>query len=386
MRLLLDSLRTRQVRTAGSAAVVSLVVFAVLIVLLLLLLALGQGFQKIPLNRVGVIIDNFGGGVQEQDLLPGYVWVWPIGQNLLIFDPTVQEILLEKTSRQVDRRVEIRAKDQYVTYLDVTILYRLARDAEGRTMAWKLAKALQTQQRAVEVARANADKFMKERLSGLITEDFYNVEQRLTATREALTKLNAEMEQEGLVFLDILVRKIDYHESFEKRLLEKQLIEQEQLLQKSMERVQKEQLNTEKIAKETEAMIKKITQEQGKEVKRIESEKEKRLQEIEGDTNFTTKSLIAEAQLHAAKKTADGQLLVERSRAKGEEAINRAYQKFGGDYLLAKRMLEGIEIGQIEINTNLWNPFDVRQTLEKILGRKLEHAGQESSGTQREGY
>ena len=40
----------------------------------------------------------------------------------------------------------------------------------------------------------------------------------------------------------------------------------------------------------------------------------------------------------------------------------------GGDFLLGKRMIENVEFGEIEINTNLWNPFDIQETLRKILG------------------
>jgi hypothetical protein len=60
--------------------------------------------------------------------------------------------------------------------------------------------------------------------------------------------------------------------------------------------------------------------------------------------------------------------MLAKARATGEEAINKAYQQTGGEYLLGKRMVESVDFGDIVINTNLWNPFDTRETLRKLLG------------------
>lgn len=78
------------------------------------LLLLTTCVSKVPLDRVGVITNNFGGGVEEQDQSAGYVWIWPGMQTLSLWDPTVQVIHLERTARS-DTRVNIRAKDQYTT-------------------------------------------------------------------------------------------------------------------------------------------------------------------------------------------------------------------------------------------------------------------------------
>ena len=50
-----------------------LVLAGVVVLAVLLLLTC---VEKVPLDRVGVITNNFGGGVAEQDQLAGYVWIW----------------------------------------------------------------------------------------------------------------------------------------------------------------------------------------------------------------------------------------------------------------------------------------------------------------------
>ncbi len=342
---------------------------AAVIVFFLLSLCL----RKVPLDKVGVVIDTFGGGVQERDREAGFHWIWPMFQTLVLWDPSAQVIHLEQGDG-TDSRVHIRGKDQYTTHLDMTVVFRIKRNAEGKTSAWFVAKKLGSIEKAREIALRNANKVIWEVMSELATEEFYDTDKRHAHAETAWEKLNKALQEEGLEIVDILVRKIDYDPSFEARLLEKQLLEQDQLLQTSLAKAEKEKQVTEKIQKETEATVKRIAQERDRDVKVILAEKEKKLRQIEGDTQLYTTKIDAEARLELKRKTADGNLLVDRARAKGEEAINKAYQQSGGEYLLGRRILEGIEFGTIEINTNLWNPFDIQDTLRKILGAAADPA------------
>lgn len=323
--------------------------------------------QKVPLHRVGVVIDNFGGGVAQEDRTPGYIWIWPGAQTLTLWDPTIQVIHLD-LGPEGDRRVHIRGKDQYTTHLDMTVLFRISRDAQGATHAWRAAKKLGSMDRLREIVTRNSNKVIWEVMSDLATEDFYNVAVRNAHADRARETLASALEEEGVEVLDVLVRKIDYDASFEARLLEKQLLEQEQLLQSSLAKAEKEKQVTEKIEKETGAMVKKIAEQREKEVKTILAEKEKKLREIEGDVSLYTLQVDSEAERYETEKLSQGRLLMARARAKGEEAINKAYQRSGGEFLLGKKMVEAIEFGDLEINTNLWNPFDTEATLRKLMG------------------
>ena len=332
-----------------------------------LLLAFLFCVQKVPLNKVGVVTDNFGAGVQQVDREPGYLWIWPGMQSLTLWDPTLQVIHLQQ-EKNVDSRVHIRGKDQYTTHLDMTVLYRVRRDADGKTQAWSAAKKFGAMDRLHEIAMRNSTKVIWEVMSDMATEEFYESKMRSRHSERAHQTLNDALREEGVEVLDVLVRKIDYDTNFEARLLEKQLLEQDQLLQSSLAKAEKEKQVTEKIQKETEAAVKRISEEREKEVKTLLAEKEKTLRMTEGDTGLYTTEVLTAADRYMKEKTAEGQLLVDQARAKGEEAINLAYQQVGGDFLLGKRMIENVEFGEIEINTNLWNPFDIQETLRKILG------------------
>ena len=337
------------------------------VISLIVLGLLSLCIQKVPLHRVGVVIDNFGGGVAQEDREPGYIWIWPGAQTLALWDPTIQVIHLD-LGPEGDKRVHIRGKDQYTTELDMTVLFRISRDAEGRTHAWRAAKKLGSMDRLREIVTRNSNKVIWEVMSDLATEDFYDVSVRNAHAQRARDTLAADLEAEGVDVLDVLVRKIDYDASFEARLLEKQLLEQDQLLQSSLAKAEAEKQITEKIEKETGAMVKKISEEREKEVKTIFAEKEKTLREIEGDVSLYTMQISSEAERYETEKVAGGRLLLARARAKGEEAINKAYQQSGGDFLLGKKMVEAIDFGDIEINTNQWNPFDTQSTLRKLVG------------------
>jgi len=341
-------------------------IFGGIFVILLLFIFI-FGYQKVPLDRMGVVTDNFGSGVQQEDREPGYIFILPGFQTLSLWDPTVQVIHLEKSDRS-DTRVHIRGKDQYTTHLDMTVVYRIRRNEMGKTMAWAAAKKLGSMAKLHEIAIRNSNKVIWEVMSDLNTEEFYGTAKRTEHSERAHQVLNGALKEEGLEVLDVMVRKIDYDANFESRLLEKQLLEQDQLLQASLARAEKEKQVTEKIQKETEAAVKRISEERDKDVKTILAEKDKTLRQIEGDTSRYTVEVTSGAQRYLKEKTAEGNLLVDRARAKGEEAINLAYLQAGGEFLLGKKIIESVDFGEIEINTNLWNPFDVQETLLKILG------------------
>ncbi len=349
---------------------------------LLVVVTLLASVQKVPLNHVGIVTDNFGDGVQQTDREPGYHFIIPGVQTMSLWDPTAQVIHLEQVQPTggergfssysgrpgSDTRVHIRGKDQYTTHLDMTVIYRIRRDAAGKTQAWAVAKKLGSMEKLHEIVMRNSTKVIWEVMSDLSTEEFYDTDRRVKHSDKAWKVLDEALTEEGVEVLDVMVRKIDYDANFEARLLEKQLLEQDQLLQSSLAKAEKEKQVTEKIQKETEAMVKQISGEREKEVKTILAEKDKTLRQIEGDTNLYTTGILSGVRRYMTERIAEGDLLVAKARAKGEEAINAAYLQAGGDFLLGKKMIENVEFGQIEINTNQWNPFDIQETLRKILG------------------
>jgi hypothetical protein len=274
--------------------------------------------------------------------------------------------------------VNIRGRDQYTTQLDMTVIFRIRREAETeQTQAWRVARTLGSMEKLRDITLSTSTKIIWEVMSDLATEEFFSTEKRAAHADRARDTLQRTLLENGVQVdvLDVLVRKIDYDQNFESRLLEKQLLEQDQLLQTSLARAEVEKQVTEKIEKETQATVKRITEERQKAVKTLLAEKEKKLRQLEGDTELYTTEVTSGAQRYLKERSADGNLLLDQARAKGEEAINAAYRQAGGDYLLGKKMIENIEFGAIEINTNQWNPFDIEETLRKILGRALDLGG-----------
>lgn len=338
-------------------------------VLILFALFIGMvGYEKVPIDHVGIIVNNYsGGGVVQEDLEPGLVWVWPFFQSLYLLDPTIQVLDLSEGNS-----IQIRDKDQYTTDLDISVIYQIARDDSGATKGWEVARATGRRiEQFHDFARVNSRKIIWETLSDMETEDFFDSTKRVEQSRLAATRLNASLQQQSISVLDVMVRKIVYDPNFESKLLDRQLYRQERSLNEALTEAEKAQATTQKIERETEALVKKITQEREKEILRIQSETEKKIKEIEGETELYTRRVLSEAEAFSTEAISEGQLALDKARAEGEMRINAAYAKQGGEYLIAKKMIEGLELGQITINTNAWNPFDIQETLSKVLGRSV---------------
>ncbi len=167
-------------------------------VLLAALPILSTCVRKIPLDKVGVITNNFGGGVAEHDLDAGYVWLWPGMQTLSLWDPTVQVIHLERTPR-ADTRVNIRGKDQYTTQLDMTVIFRIGREApSGKTLAWRVARTLGSMEKLRDITLSTSNKVIWEVMSDLATEEFYATDKRGEHADRAKTTLQKTLLENGV--------------------------------------------------------------------------------------------------------------------------------------------------------------------------------------------
>lgn len=331
-------------------------------------------FEKVPIDRVGVVINQLAiaGGVEPRDYKPGYVFVAPVVHKLELLDPTYQSLTLGKK--------ELRLKDGFKTVVDLTLVYRI-RPGEANMALQRLGEGANFKTRLFTIS----DKYIWEVMTELATEDFYNSDKRHDQAKIACDLMNVEFENEHLEVADVLIRDITYDEGFENLLKQKQRLDQEKLLFDSQRKLADEKKITELIERETRNMTIRIEQEKQKAIVELIAGTDAAIAKMEADARRDAETLVAQAQSTARKKIAEGDLAKVKARAEGEKAINAAYQEPGGDLYIARQIVQNLSFGEIEINTNQTNPFDVGQMLKMIgvdaTGDAARAAGRPASGS-----
>lgn len=340
----------------------------------LVLLILATCLTKVRLNEVGVKVHMVGGsGIDDEDYGPGYYFLVPGVHKMYRLDPTVQTYQMGGAGG--NQPLKLRARDQYTTQFDITILYRIM-PGKAHVLAQQVGMETDRIERFV---RSRADRALWDVLGRLDTQLFYNVDRRETAREDAKQKLATTLEPNSIELVDILIREIKYDPKFEERLVQKQLLDQNKALNVEKTRLEKELQITESIQRETAAMVKVIDEERIQEVATIVAETDAKIQEIEADADLTAQKLIAEADRHRRTKISEGELAMTQAKAKGEKAINEAYQGIGGQAYITRQMIDAIEFGEIEVNTNKVNPFDVNQIL-RMLGLDPKALNEKTAG------
>ncbi|MCX7012141.1 MAG: SPFH domain-containing protein, partial [Candidatus Sumerlaeota bacterium] len=259
------------------------------------------------------------------------------------------------------------AADQFTIGLDVTLVYSLEQGT-GYKAILKYGEGSGFE----EKMRVNTEKVLTEVLGQLTTEDFFNPDKRSKQARKALDELNRRMQnpdtREYLTAHFLLIRNIAYDPNFEKRLLEKQVYDQQQVLYESQTRREAELEKTQMIEKDTAAKVLAIQEEMKQDIAVLGAQTDAEIARIQADAQYYAETVTAEATRHKREKTALGELEKTFAQARGDQAINAAYSGIGGQLLLVKKMIENVAFGDIEVNTNRTNPFDVNEMLRMLGG------------------
>ncbi len=370
--------------------------FGIVILVIVIAILAAQCFTIIPLDRVGVRSNLLGKGVEEFDIPPGLCLVIPLIHRLDIMDPTLQRLDFRGSSSRQEPEIsgadgnrrglentrdfrqsrrgeslsnatvvdafKLRTKDQYTTSMDITIYFRIRQGS-----AWKVLRQIGPDPASFhERFRQQAEGAMRKVMGELYTEDLYNSDRRQEVVAKTLAELNNSLESSHLEAKDILIRWIVFDPNFEQKLLAKQLLEQQKLLARSQTQREMQKQKTEMIQRETEAMVLAIEKEKEREIAVKTAANEAAIAAIKADAAYESQKLIVEAEKSKRQAIAEGEKLRELARAKGQKAINEALQGKGGQLLLSRQMVENLQLGRIEINTNQFNPFDLRHFLRLI--------------------
>ncbi|MEO0794787.1 MAG: SPFH domain-containing protein [Verrucomicrobiota bacterium] len=345
------------------AMAVIVLVFATFIMFSMFMVKLEPGEVGVRTQQYAILGKK---GVQEKDFGPGWHRNLPLLDNWNIFDSTVQttefttkEERLENRARYSlfrlsastlpphgPERIELKLKDGYTIKLDVTVKYRPKADE-----VHMLYKDFNTEDRYKGIVRDQVQNALRNVFGTMRTEEFYLPEVRREKTEVTYQNLKGELDRNHIELITLLVRDISFDASYERKILDKKLADQDVELNKARAIAEEKKGETNKIAAETEAMVRVIEEQKKAEQLRLKADTDKQVATILAEAEVAVAKASADADLYAKELLARGQLMERQAQAEGERLRANAVKGSGGQNLVALEAVENLNLGEMTIST-----------------------------------
>ncbi len=223
-----------QGRSARGGGLLALVGFAGGIVLFII----SSGILIVQPARAAVIVNVLSGELEEPARAPGTSIILPGLQEYIIYQTDQREYTMSGISRegrlQGDDAVNALTVDGQEIRLDITVLYRISReDVNQIHLNWQ-------SRYESDYIRPTVRAVARDVVSQFEAEAIYGLEREALGGRISET-VRERMATQGLTLTSLLVRQIDFNESFSQSIEEKQIEEQKlQRARTEAERVQTE--------------------------------------------------------------------------------------------------------------------------------------------------
>ena len=316
-------------------------------------------FYKVPANAIGVRT-NTSGGVEMQDYPPGFVLCVPFLHSVRLWDPTWTNVF---------QRMEVRGSDQYKTSVDISVIFRIH---PGK--CHEVSKNFQDYSRIETLVQISLSQFANEILTEMKTEDFYNPNVRKEKTDAVREKMDEQLEKQGLEVKSVMLRNIVYDSNFEDQLLKKQIAGQTLSLEKAKVVQAEGETTTELIEKEAENKVIAINESLEQEVKNLKAINDQTVNKLQQDAQLAAAEVLAKAASNNRINKSKAELARAEATAAGMAALSRVYAKPGANFYFAQKSIQGLHLGNIELNSNTFNPLDTEKLM-KALGVEIKGYG-----------
>lgn len=339
-------------------------------VLVLALLAIGARMMliKIEPGNVGVVNREWTGGFDEEDFGPGYHLDMGPLHTWTVFDTTVQTLhMIERldANQEGTTPLVVKSKDGANVTMELSIKYRIAPGS-----AWRVMKDAGPQQSIdfgyKRLALNRSTRVLQERLGSITTEQFYSPAGRANVQAAMEQDLGDELSELHLELIGLLIRDIQFDETFEDGIKQKALAQEKQNLNIAETLAAEFRGRTDRIKRETEAKVVIIDEERDKELATMTAENDRKVAAIRADFEKRVTEIRSDADLYAARKAADGTLLLKEAEAKGQALKREAVSSAGGAVLVALEMATNLNLGSMLISTQQMNPLDVDSILQSL--------------------
>lgn len=346
----------------ASLAVIAFV--AIVIVLRILVIRIEPG-------EAGVLTRPWTSGLSEEDYEPGYHFDVGPFHEWVTFDTTVQTLQMKRRSRndQEDKWVgplKVKSSEGATVTLDLSIKYRI-KPGEAWRIATKFGPGQTLDSGYKRRFASVAQRVLVESLGTIDTEDFYDPSSRIQ-TRELMENaLRTAAAEDHIELIAILTRDMKFDEGFEQRIREQALAEEQAALNIEETKAEQAKGRTVKIRSETDARVVVIEQTREKEIAVRRAANDREIAKIRADYEKAVTQIESDANLYQAQKKAEGDLLVKEATATGEKLKSQALQGAGGQNVVALKLAENLNLGEMTISTQAINPLDVQAILQ-LLG------------------
>ncbi len=242
------------------------------------------------------------------------------------------------------------------------MIFRIHKDK-----CWEVAGKFQDYARIESRVKTSLSQYANEILTQMKTEDFYNAKIRDERTEQMQKLMDTQLEELGLEIKSVLLRNINYDATYELQLLNKQIAGQERELAVSKTKQTLGETETELIGKQADADVLNIKEGMDQEISNLKAEMEQTSNKISQDAQLKAEAITAIAKSEKRTKTAKADLLKAEATAFGTSALSRVYAKPGANYYFAQKALQGIKLGNVELNSTAFNPLEMEKLL-KALG------------------
>ncbi len=331
---------------------------------------------KIQPGQTGVLTKEWGSGLQKEDYPPGYYLNLGPLHTWNVMDTTVQTLnLLRSTQRKRGNQtgprpnppLKVKSSDGADVTLDITVKYRVVPGlawqvfkGQGGSDGYKLRVASRTKNTLISG------------LGKLKTEAFFDPAHRKSTQDLMETQLRAELKKIDVELIAILIRDVDFQASFNDKIKAKTLTKQKAELEIAKTHAAEKTGETNEIRAQTGAKVAVIQQTLVKTITEMQAENDKRVKKVTADFEKYVVETQSEADLYAQQKQAEGIKLTKDAEARGEALKREALTGQGGSTLVALRVAENLQLGEMLISTQLVNPLDLDQMMRSLGAGKKE--------------
>lgn len=332
---------------------------ALVLLFVVVLIVLRMNVIKVQPGQVGILTEEWGSGLQQEDFGPGFhLDLGPL-HSWEIFDRTVQSLSMVAASPE--GALQVKSADGATVTMDITIKFRIK---QGE--CWQLRKELGTGDSYKTKVRNESLDALRDVFGGMTTEDFYIPEKRDEKSQMTFSALAGRLDRLHVELIDILVRDVSFEESYEQRIKEGAVATQQAEVNMALRNAAEYRGETNKIVSQTDAKVTVINQTLEKTRRELTSDIEVKIAQIEADAERYVVETRADADLFAAEKSALAELLVKNAEAEAQRLRQTALQGSGASNLIALEAAKNLQLTKFTLSTLDTDVLDIKKLAEKL--------------------
>lgn len=341
------------------------------------LAVLAIGFRlcviKIEPGSTGVLVKEWGGGLQQKDFPPGYYMALGPLHTWQVMDTTVQTLNMLRTTNSkagqsqatFEKAIRVKSSDGADVTLDITIKYRIKNEE-----AWQVFQTQGAGERFKKQVATRAKDTLVSGLGTLRTEEFFDPDKRRKTQRVMEEQLLPELDSIHVDLIAILIRDLEFQESFQAKIKAKTLTKQRAEVNTARTNAAEAVGETKEIEAQTGAKVAVIDQDLEKTLTEMRAENDKKIKRVVADYEKYVVETRSKAELYANEKEAEGIRLLKDAEARGEALKRQALSGDGGATLVALRTVENLKFDHLSVSTQLVNPLDLAEMMKRLGATK----------------